>query len=235
MALVTCEIQDGIATVVMDDGKANALSFALQAELNAALDRALAEKAILVLTGRKNTFSAGFDLPTLMGGGSKAVEMFMGGFRLAERLLSFPRPVVAAVNGHAMAMGLFLAASADYAIGVDGAYKIAANEVAIGIIVPHSALEICRQRLAPAHFNRATMTSETYTPAAAIAAGLIDRVVAEAELAGEVRNVALRYAQQLKMNAYQATKERVRAPALAALRAAMARDEAELRALFKLG
>ena len=183
MALVSYELHDGIATVVMDDGKANALSLPMQAELNAALDRALSEKAILVLTGRKNTFSAGFDLPTVVGGGGNAVNMFVGGFRLAERLLSYPSPIVAAVNGHAMAMGLFLAACADYAIGVDGVYKIVANEVAIGITMPRSALEICRQRLAPAHFNRAMLTSETYTPAAAIAAGFLDRVVPEGGVA----------------------------------------------------
>ena len=234
MALVSYELHDGIATVVMDDGKANALSLAVQAELNAALDRALSEKAILVLTGRKNTFSAGFDLPTVMAGGGNAVNMFLGGFRLAERLLSYPRPVVAAVNGHAMAMGLFLAACADYAIGVDGAYKIVANEVAIGITMPRSALEICRQRLAPAHFNRAMLSSETYTPAAAIAAGFLDRVVPEAELLGAARDVAGRFAQQLKMNAYQGTKERVREPTLAALRAAMERDETDFRSFYKV-
>ena len=234
MALVSYELQDGIATVVMDDGKVNALSLAMQAELNATLDRALSEKAILVLSGRKNTFSAGFDLPTLMGGGSTAVNMLVGGFRLAERLLSYPRPVVAAVNGHAMAMGLFLVACADYAIGVDGVYKIMANEVAIGLTMPRSALEICRQRLAPAHFNRAMLTSETYTPAAAIAAGFLDRVVPEAELLGEARTVATRFAQQLKMNAYQGTKERVREPALAALRAAIERDETDFRSLYKV-
>lgn len=235
MALASYVLQDGIATVVMDDGKVNALSPAMQADLNAALDRAVADRAILLLTGRKNTFSAGFDLPTLRGGGVEALNMLVGGFRLAERLLSFPRPVVAAVNGHAMAMGLFLAGCADYTLAVDGAYKIVANEVAIGLTMPHSALEICRQRLAPAHFNRAMLTSETYTPASAIAAGFVDRVVAEADLPGEARNMATRFATQLNMDAYQGTKERLREPALAALRAAIERDAAEFRAMYKLG
>jgi enoyl-CoA hydratase len=107
-APVTCQVAEGVATVTLDDGKVNALSPAVLAELHAALDRAEAAGAMVVMTGRPGTFSAGFDLRVLRGGGPEALGMLTAGYRLAERMLSFPRPVVASCPGHALAMGSFL-------------------------------------------------------------------------------------------------------------------------------
>jgi enoyl-CoA hydratase len=227
-ALVSYQLEDGIAAITMDDGKANALSPQMQAEINAALDRAAADKAVVLLSGRPGKFSAGFDLGVLGGGGEPAAAMLNGGFLLAQRLLSWPRPVVMACTGHAIAMGCFLVLSGDYRIGIDGPYKIGANEVAIGLPMPHSAVEICRHRLAPAHFDRALNTAEFYTPADSIAAGFLDRVVPESALQQEARDTALRFA-KLNMPAHQATKQRVRGRLLEALRAAIAADDAEFR------
>ena len=92
----------------MDDGKVNVMSSAMQAELHAALDRAEADGAVVVLTGRPGVFSAGFDLTVLRAGGDEAPAMVRGGFELAYRVLSFPLPVVVACTGHAIAMGTFL-------------------------------------------------------------------------------------------------------------------------------
>ena len=231
--LVTYQLKDGIATLLMDDGKANALAPAMQAELNAALDQALADKAIVVLTGRAGMFCAGFDLPTLTGGGTNAVKMLTGGFEIAEKLLSFPKPVVIACIGHALAMGVFLMACGDYCIGAEGAFKIGANEVAIGLTMPRAAIEICRVRLAPAHFNRAMMTSEIYKPADAVAAGFLDKVVAESEVLAEAQATAARFA-KLNMNAYKGTKLLVREQMLKALRSAIEADNASFRALYKI-
>lgn len=232
-ALVAYQLKDGVATIAMDDGKANAFSLALQVELRAALDRALADKAMVVLTGRAGVFSAGFDLPTLMGGGQKAVDMLTGGFEIAERLLSFPRPVVVACTGHALAMGVFLVQCGDYRVGADGDYKIGANEVAIGLTMPHAAIEICRARLTRTHFNRAMLLSEIYRPADAVAAGFLDRVVAEPEVLSAAQGIAASFA-KLNMDAHRDTKLRVRASMLQALRAAIAADNAAFRALYKL-
>lgn len=231
--LVTYQLKDGVATIAMDDGKANALSPALQAELNVALDQALADKAIVVLTGRPGMFSAGFDLPTLMNGGLPAVGMLTGGFEIAEKILSFPKPVVIACGGHALAMGVFLALCGDYAVGADGAYKIGANEVALGLTMPRAAIEICRARLASAHFQRAMMTSEIYKPADAVAAGFLDKVVPAADVLVEAQAVAARYT-KLNMNAYKATKVLVREPMLKALRAAAEADHAAFRVMCKV-
>ncbi len=133
----------------MDDGKVNVLSIPMLGEINAALDQAESAGAVVVLTGRDGRFSGGFDLAVLRAGGPDALTMLRGGFDLAERLLTFPTPVVVACSGHAIAMAAFLLLSGDYRIGAAGPFKITANEVAIGLPMPMAAIEICRQRLTP--------------------------------------------------------------------------------------
>lgn len=232
-ALVRYQLQESVATITMDDGKANALSLAMQAELNAALDQAVKDRGTLLLTGRAGVFSAGFHLPTLMGGGADAVSMLMGGFKLAERLLAFPQPVVVACNGHALAMGVFLLLCADYSVGADAAHKIGANEVAIGLVLPRTAIEICRSRLTPAHFSRALNTAEIYRPADAVAAGFLDKVVAETEVLSEASAAASRLA-KLNMPAYKASKLLVRERLLKDLRAAMESDHTAFLGMYRV-
>src|SRR5215213_6408419 len=99
------ELRDGVATITMDDGKVNALSVEMLLEINQQLDRAEADEAVVVLTGRENTLSAGFDLRTPP---EEWPEMLRQGACTAERLLAFPRPTVIACNGNAIAMGAFL-------------------------------------------------------------------------------------------------------------------------------
>lgn len=231
--IVSYEFKDGVATITMDDGKANALSLVMQAQLNEALDQARADKAVVVLQGRPGSFSAGFDLKILMAGGKDAVKMLTGGFELAERLLSAPRPVVIACTGHALAMGVFLLNTGDYRIGTEGAFKIGANEVAIGLTMPRAAIEICRARLTPTHFNRAMMTSEIFAPADALAAGFLDRVVPESVLLAEAQAAAARLA-KLNMNAYNGTKDRVREGFYKSLSKAMELDRADFRVMCKV-
>ncbi|MFO0745496.1 MAG: crotonase/enoyl-CoA hydratase family protein [Myxococcota bacterium] len=221
--LVSYRLEGSIATITMDDQKANALSPLMLAELDAALDRAAEHKAVVVLTGRPGTFSAGFDLGVLRAGGPPAVAMFKAGFELSLRLLSFPTPVVVACTGHAIAMGLFLLQSGDYRVGALGPYKIVANEVALGITLPYAAVEVMRQRLTPAAFTRAALLSEPFTPEAAVAAGFLDQAVAPSEVESTAQGLALALT-KLNMNAHAASKLRVRAPTLAAIRAGIDAD-----------
>ena len=142
--LATYQPEDAFATVTMDDGKVNAMSPRMLGDVNAALDRAEADQAVVVLRGREGIFSAGFDLQLLRAGGSDAVSMVKAGFELAERLLSFPTPVVISCTGHAIAMGAFILVSGDYRLGPGGPYRFTANEVALGITMPHATVEILR-------------------------------------------------------------------------------------------
>jgi len=211
------------ATITMDDGKVNALSPQMFGELNAALDQAEAAGVTVILTGREGVFSAGFDLGVLRAGGPQATALVRTGFELSARLLEFPAPVVVACPGHAIAMGVFLLLSGDFRLGAAGPYRITANEVAIGVTMPRPAIEICRQRLAPAHFNRALILADVYAPDEAAAAGFLDRVVAPAELGPAAQAVADRLA-RLDMAAHAATKRRIRQPVAEAVRTALEED-----------
>ncbi len=222
--IVRYELDGPVARVTMDDGKANALSPTMLGELSAAFTRAESDGAAVLLSGREGRFSGGFDLKVLQGGGPDAGAMLRAGFELAEQVLSFPRPVVIACTGHAVAMGVFVLLSGDYRIGIaGGGHKIVANEVAIGLTMPHSAIELLRQRLTPAAFVRALMLSEVFDPDTAVPAGFLDAVVPADELASASMAAATSFA-ALDATAHRESKARGRAPVLDALRSAMKAD-----------
>lgn len=232
MPLVTYEVRDSVATIVLDDGRLNVLSPAMLAAIDAALDRAEADGAAVVLTGRAGAFSAGFDLRVMAAGGDAAYGMVRAGFELGLRLLGFPAPVVVACTGHALAMGVFLLLAGDYRLAAAGDYRIGANEVAIGIPMPRFGVEMCRQRLAPAHFHRAVVNAEIYGPDDAVAAGFLDRVVPAADLAAAATATATALARHDRA-VLTATKRRARDAALGAIRAAIDADAAAFRALAR--
>jgi enoyl-CoA hydratase len=219
--LATYELDGRIATITMDDGKVNAFSIDMLTAVHAAFDRAEEDGAVVVLRGRDGYFSAGFDLKVFSGGDpDRVVEMLRLGATLAERVLSFATPVLVACSGHAVAAATFVALAADVRIGVDGPYRLGLNEVQIGLTVPWFAIELARQRLTPAHFDRAVVTAAMYTPAEAVEAGFLDRIVAPEEL----RSASLQAAETLaglNAAAHTATKLRVRAGALTAIRTAI--------------
>ena len=221
--LVTYVLDGSVATITMDDGKVNALSPQMFAELNTSLDRAVRDHAVVVLSGRPGIFSAGFDLGILKGGGTEATTMLRAGFELSARMLSFPSPVVIACPGHAIAMGMFLLLSGDYRIGVSGAFKFVANEVAIGLTMPLAAVEIIRQRLTPASFNRAITLAERFSPENAVEAGLLDLVVQAPELRSSANDAAIALT-KLDMTAHFASKLRAREHTLKVIRAGIDAD-----------
>jgi enoyl-CoA hydratase len=208
------ELADGIATITMDDGKVNALSSAMLGELMAHFDQAQADEAVVVLTGRASTLSAGFDLRTEPEGWP---QMLAAGAGLAERMLSFPRPVVAACNGNAVAMGAFLLLAADHRVGASGEFRIGLNEVAIGLTMPWFGIALARHRLTRPYYDRCTVTGVTLGPDEALAAGFVDQLVAPDAVAATARDVASRLA-GIDMAAHAATKLRVREHVLAGVR-----------------
>lgn len=217
---VSYELRDRIATITIDDGKVNAFSIPLLRAVHAALDRAERDQAVVIIGGRERYFSAGFDLNVFASGGDQVLEMLSLGATLAERVLSFPTPVVAACTGHAPAAGAFVLLAADLRIGADGPFQIGLNEVRIGLTVPWFAIELARQRLHPAHFDRTVVNATMYRPQEAVTAGFLDRVSPAEELAEATREAAGRLV-GLDPRAHQATKLRARAGALSAIRTAI--------------
>ena len=227
--LTRYELDGGLATIAIDDGKVNAFSVAMLRSLHAALDRAERDDAIVVLAGRDGCFSAGFDLKTFAAGQEQVLEMLTLGARLSERLLAFPRPVIVAASGHAVAAGAFVLLAADVRIGVDGPFHVGLNEVRIGLTMPWFVVELARGRLHPAHFDASVVRAQMYSPADAVGAGFLDRVVADGELRAAAVETAGALA-QLDARAYRETKLRARGEQLERVRAAIA-DEMNAAAL----
>jgi enoyl-CoA hydratase len=224
--LVDYKLDGAVATIALDDGKLNVFSIAMLQALHAALSDAEDDGAVVVLRGREGCFSAGFDMNVFGAGPEQILEMLTLGATLAERVLSFARPVLVACSGHAIAAGAFLPLAADVRIGVDGPFQIGLNEVRIGLTVPSFAIELARGRLAPAHFDAAVVGARMYDPAGAVTAGFFDRVVPATELEQASLAAAAGLA-ELNGAAHAATKRRARAEALVRLRAAI---ESELTA-----
>ena len=157
----------------MDDGKVNVLGPTMQQALQDALDHADRDDAgAVVIAGNDRVFSGGFDLKVLTSGDVQpAVDMLKGGFELSHRLLSYPKPVVMACTGHAIAMGAFLLASGDHRVAAPG-YNIQANEVAIGMTIPYSALEVMKLRLTRSAYQQSATLAKTFFGETAVAVGL---------------------------------------------------------------
>ena len=120
MVSIQYSMNDQVATIRIGDGKRNALSPQVLKEIYQALDQAESDRAIAIMTGRESVFSAGFDLHVMKRGGINALRMLRAGYALTARVMAYPYPVIAACNGHALAMSVFLMLSADYVIGSRG-------------------------------------------------------------------------------------------------------------------
>jgi len=225
--LISYHLEDGIATLTLANGKVNAISPDVIAAFNAALDQAVTDRAVVIITGTPGILSGGYDLKVMTAGPKEAVALVTAGSTLARRLLAHPFPVIVACTGHAVAKGAFLLLSADYRIGVDGAFSIGLNEVQIGMTMHHAGIELARDRLSNAAFHRSVINGEMFNPQSAIAAGFLDVVVSADELQG----AALAAARQLKkinMNAHKATKLKVRKALLETLDNAIIQDQEHL-------
>ena len=230
--LVSYAFADGVATLTMDDGKANAMGPAMQAALNAAFDRAEVDEAIVVLTGRPGVFSGGFDLGVFKAGNpAETFKMLTGGAQLAQRVLSYPHPVIAACSGHAVAMGLFLLQCADVRIGLEegSGAMLQANEILIGMTLPYFALETCRERVSQPHLHLVG-TASAYAGEAAVLAGLLDEAVAPDAMAGAVQAHVARL-RKANPASFTATKQRLRANVMAAMPGAVEKDIADWKRL----
>lgn len=218
---VTTEIHHDIALIRMDDGKANAINLEMIAALNAGLDEAEAEAKAIVLTGREGRFSGGFDLKALAGYSPENVARLLDqGAELLLRLYGGPLPTVAACNGHAIAMGTFILLACDTRIGVNGAFKLGANETANGMNLPVFALELSHARLDIRHKTRAMVQSMIYDPAGAVEAGILDSVTTADMLESDALAVAGQLA-RLPGKAYLWNKNAVRKATIDRIRASI--------------
>lgn len=229
MSPVSCVVEERVAVVRMDDGKANALSDAMMEGLEGALDRAEREAGAIVLVGRPDRFCAGFDLRAMMAGPDAAGALLRRGSALFMRLYGTPRPLVVACTGHALAGGALVLLTGDLRLGAEGPYKVGLNEVSIGMPVPDLAMSLARDRLLPTELGLATLLARIYSPAEAARVGYLDRTVDAAALEATAKQEAARLA-ALSPAAYAATKTRLRRDTIAHIQATLESDMRELLA-----
>ncbi|MBI2566147.1 MAG: crotonase/enoyl-CoA hydratase family protein [Candidatus Schekmanbacteria bacterium] len=205
-----------IAWITMDDGKANAINGALLSGVEDALAQAGEEScSAVVLVGRPGFFSAGLDLKTLPVLPRDELLATLAQFtRVSRRLLTFPRPIVAAITGHAIAGGAVLSLCCDHRIAALGEGKIGLNEAAIGIPLPTFVVELGRHRLSVPAQVAAMVHGTLYSVTGAHAIGFLDAVAAPDELAQKAQEAAERLG-NLPHLSYTQSKSRLYAPLLA--------------------
>lgn len=207
--LVSYSLDNKVAVVTMDDGKANALSRPMIDAIGEALARAESEANAVVLVGRPERFCAGFDLRVMMSGPDAAKDLLRAGAALFMKLYGSSIPLVNAVTGHALAGGALVVLTGDYRVGAVGDFKIGLNEVSLGMPVPVLAMELARDRLVKGELTNATLLAKIYKPETAVAAGYLDAVVPADQLLDHAKAEAARLG-ALPRSAFVATKKRLR-------------------------
>ena len=220
---VTYKSEENYVIITINNGKANAISHEVIDGLNRSLDKAEQENKVVILTGQKGIFSAGFDLKVMTKSPESAKELVTKGSHLSLRMLSFSQPIIVACSGHAIAKGAFLLLSSDYRIGVEGDYKIGLNEVMIGMTMHNAGITIARARLTPVYLERSVNNAEIYNPKGALIAGFLDKIVPEEHLIDTAVKTAKMFG-QLHLESHAQTKLKVRKLYLESLEEAIAQD-----------
>lgn len=204
---------DGLAVLRLEHGKVNALDVELLEAIIAAFAD-LPEESAVILTGTGSSFSAGVDLHRILRSSIAEIEYFLDVLsRALLTVFTHPRPVVAAVNGHAIAGGCVLAAAAD--VRLMSAGSIGLTELKVGVAFPTAALEIARHVVGP-KAQSLILSGRLLDPAEAVEAGFIDQVVAPNVLLDKAlaQTSAL---MEVPIQTYATTKRQLHAPAMAAI------------------
>jgi len=205
--------QGGVTIVRIAHGKANAMDTELCDAVTAAFERLQAEPyAPVVMIGSGGVFSAGVNLLRIAEGGAAYLAGFLPSLgRMFETVFRHSRPVVAAVNGHAIAGGCILACAADRRLMAPGPGRIGITEMLVGVPFPGIALEIMRFASAPQHFQRLVYGGATYDAAAAVGLGMVEDVIdADALLERAIEEAQTLAA--VSPAAFELTKRQLRAP-----------------------
>ncbi|MDR3499242.1 MAG: crotonase/enoyl-CoA hydratase family protein [Parvibaculum sp.] len=216
-------LNDGVAVLAMDDGRANALGHAMIDALKSALLRAEGEAKSVLLMGRDKRFCAGFDLQVMASGVENVAPLVTAGAELLLDIYTHPLPIVIGCTGHAMAAGALLLLAADTRIGAEGEFKIGLPEVAIHMTMPIFGLELARDRLARNHLTAAVTQARIYNPHEAAQIGYLDATAPAASLY-ETALARARELGALPQPAFRNTKRKERAATVALIRDTLKAD-----------
>ncbi len=213
------ELNENIASLIMDDGKANAMTVQWFDDLAATFDKAAADGAkVVVLKGRQKFFSAGLDLEAIANGGPNAITDISNAFRRTMiKIYTFPVPTVAMVTGHAVAGGFILASACDVRVGLDGRFKYMLNETQIGIPVPDWFVPICESALPRPIFERMGLGALPMSPSEMAQAGFLAKLAEDGAALEEAAAGLAQHLSTLSPTAFADSKKTLRAGRIAAL------------------
>ena len=207
--MISYDLSDGVASLTLDDGKANALGFDMIETYRSHLAKAQSEADLIVIRGRPGVMSAGFDLKVMKTEPHRVADMVRMGAELLVETLMCPTPVIMASTGHAMAAGGLLMLTADIRLGMQGEFFYGLNETAIGMVMPDFGLELARYRLGETALDEAVLNAQLYSPSAAQQIGYLDHV-ASSELFEQTLSDLIEKTQKLDLKAYRGTKKKLR-------------------------
>ncbi len=227
---VSLRREGNISIITIDDGKANVFGLPMTSGLSAALDEVDKKEGAVVIEGRNGIFSAGFDLNVINAGDPDAGrKMTMGGINVALKAMDFPRPIVAAVTGHAVAMAAIFNCGLDWRIGAKGNFKHGLNEIKDALALPVFAVELPRFRLNPRMYQHSVMQSRIYSPEEAVEAGFLDEVVDADKCREAAFEKAKELAALLPNPGYGVSKLRDRGPTKRLIAESLEADMAAIR------
>jgi enoyl-CoA hydratase len=187
---------NGVAVMRMAHGKVSALDVEFCRRIvDEVTHIGSSDARALVLTGSNSTFSAGVDLFRVLNGGTAYLRSFLPAMEsLFRTLLTFPKPVVSAVNGHAIAGGCIIAATSDYRVMVEGKARIGVPELMVGVPFPTLPFEIVAARVSPVHFRQLVFGGRTMEAHDAVAVGFVDETAPPDVLLSRALDAARRLA-----------------------------------------
>ena len=193
MEFVQLQKRDGIATLTLARGKVNAINGPLVDQMREQLKSLKHDPEVkaIILTGAGKFFSFGFDVPEFLSFDKAQFARFLIGFTdLYTYLFTYPKPVVAALNGHTIAGGCMLALACDYRVMVTGKARISLNELSFGASVFAGITEMLRFTVGSANAAKVLYSGSMYSAEEAKGIGLIDEVIAEQDLMGAACKMA---------------------------------------------
>jgi len=221
MNTIRVSVKDRLATITLDKGKSNALGRELITELDDMLKNIAADDNIggVILTGKSPFFSAGLDLLELYDyNEEEAKSFFQLFFNFSANLVSFKKPIVAAISGHCPAGGCVIALACDARVMAEGQFIIGLNEVPVGIIVPNSIFQLYSFWIGKAEATRSLLSGRLYQPDEALSVGLVDELVKNESLLTAAERRIKKYL-ELEGNTWSQSKLNIRHELIAAMNA----------------
>ncbi len=189
-------VENGVAALTMARGKVNALNQEMVDEMIQALDAAKREPsvhALVLASNRPGFFSAGFDIKEVFLYDRPRMTAYLRSYgELIHKLHHFPKPAIAAINGHNFAGGAIMALACDFRVMAEGDFGFAVNEIKVGVVIPAAIFKLCADVVGVKNAHHMILTGDPVSSARALEIGLVDELAPAEEVLDRARQLALR-------------------------------------------